>query len=72
MTHTPPDQNPAHSPPEVPVTPNPGPEIEPAYRPEPEIPSLPPDTFPGGPLGPEVVPDTSPVEYPEPGEAIAE
>jgi hypothetical protein len=72
MTHIPPDQNPAHSPPEVPVTPGPGPEIQPGYRPEPEIPALPPDTFdPGAPSGPEVVPDTSPEEIPVPGEAAA-
>lgn len=66
MAHFPPDQNP----PEVPVTPPGGPEIQPAWRPEPEIPSLPPDTFdPETPSGPEVVPDTSPAEVPVPGEA---
>lgn len=70
QTHTPPDQNPSHSPPEVPVTPWPGPEIPPVHAPEPEIPALPPDTFdPATPAGPEVVPDSAPEEYPIPGEA---
>lgn len=72
MTHIFPDQISAHTPPEVPVTPGPGPEIQPGYQPEPEIPALPPDTFdPGLPSGPEVVPDTSPEEIPVPGEASA-
>jgi hypothetical protein len=31
------------SPPEVPVQPQPGPEIEPARLPDPEVPQLPPD-----------------------------
>ena len=72
MAHTPPpDQNPTHLPPEVPVTPLPGPEIQPAYWPEPEVPSLPPDTYdPETPQGPEILPDTSPPEYPVPGEAV--
>ncbi|WP_088708941.1 hypothetical protein [Noviherbaspirillum denitrificans] len=66
MMHTTPGQNP----PEVPVTLPSGPEIQPAWQPEPEVPSLPPDTFdPGAPTGPEVVPDTTPAEVPDPGEA---
>lgn len=64
--HTSPDQNP----PELPVTLPSGPEIQPAYRPEPEIPALPPDTYePTTPSGPEVAPDTAPSEIPVPGEA---
>jgi hypothetical protein len=57
--------DPARPPAEIPVTPNPQPEIEPAQQPEPEIPQLPPDTStPYGPQGPEIFPDPSPTEFP--------
>jgi hypothetical protein len=60
--HTQPD-NPTHSPPEIPAHPEPRPEIQPSQQPEPEIPQLPPDTgSPGGPEGPEIIPDPSPPE----------
>jgi len=59
-----PHENPSHSPPEVPVTPNPGPDIAPASRPEPEIsPPLDP-VSPSGPQGPEIQPDAIPPEFP--------
>ena len=64
------DPNRPQSPPEVPVTPMPAPEIEPSQRPEPEVPALPPDTFdPIGPQGPEIIPNPAPPEFPVPGEA---
>lgn len=69
-----PGPDPVRSPPEVPVTPGPHPEIEPAYRPGPEVPEPPDPGDPGGPRGPEIIPDPSPLEYPpepsipEPGE----
>lgn len=61
-------QQPVRSPPEIPVTPNPEPEINEPVR-APEIPSLPPEPgVPTGPQGPEIIPDPSPPEYPEPTE----
>jgi hypothetical protein len=62
-----PDQNPAHSPPEVPSVPNPAPEIAPAPSPQPEI--APPSDDPGMPTepqGPEIIPDPSPPEIEPP------
>jgi hypothetical protein len=52
--------NPTPSPPEIPVNPEPRPEVQPSGQPEPEIPHLPPDNAsPGGPAGPEIIPEPS-------------
>jgi hypothetical protein len=60
--HTP-EFNPT-TPPEVPVTPAPAPEIQPG-TPTPEIPEPPPDPAePDRPTGPEIQPDPAPPEYP--------
>ncbi len=54
------------TPQEIPSIPNPEPEIVPSYRPQPEI-DVPVDPIaPSGPQGPEIIPDTSPVEVPQP------
>ncbi|WP_194725816.1 hypothetical protein [Noviherbaspirillum malthae] len=59
-----PVQNPPHSPQEIPVVPNPAPEIAPSTQSEPEItPPLDP-VAPSSPQGPEIVPDESPPEVP--------
>ncbi|KRB73523.1 hypothetical protein [Noviherbaspirillum sp. Root189] len=59
-----PGDNPAHSPPEVPVTPNPAPEIAPSTWPQPEIAPPQDPTGPAGPQGPEIIPDPAPPEFP--------
>lgn len=54
------------TPPEVPITPGPGPEIEPGVPDQPEI--IPPQHEPGNPgipHGPEITPDETPQEIPD-------
>lgn len=61
---------PPRPPPEIPGTPQPGPEIEPPHWPEPEIPQLPPNpATPEEPEGPGIVPDPALPEIEPPDEA---
>jgi len=55
-------------PPETPGMPSPGPEITPYPSPEPEIPPPSEPVVPGSPQGPEITPDPSLPEYPQPAE----
>jgi hypothetical protein len=50
--------------PEIPVVPQPQPEIAPYDVPQPEIPPPPDPSIPPGPEGPEIVPEHSPPEVP--------
>ncbi len=62
-----PDQNPAHSPPEIPINPDPEPEIVPTPSPEPEIqePAQDPGT-PFDPGEPDITPGSTPPEISPP------
>lgn len=61
VNHAPPP-----SPQEIPIVPPPSPDIEPARRPEPEIPEPPPDPGTPEPLGPDITPEPLLPEVPPP------
>ncbi len=54
------------APQEIPITPDPGPEIEPGSPHQPEItPPFEEPGNPGSPQGPEIMPDDAPLEIPD-------